>query len=98
MSEIQRRISWAQRLLQIVEKQKGISGHDAVSDALVRLTKEGFLQVENIHQQVIYSLTDAGVQRLEHERLRQSAVLSQFVEDSALEGSFRRFLDGPTQN
>jgi DNA-binding PadR family transcriptional regulator len=97
LSEIQRRAKWAERLLYLAATRKGKRGPDSLSEALGRLQREGCIKFERLGQQsgadIIYSLTDAGEHRLEQERARRHVIVSEFVEDSELDSSFRKFLD-----
>lgn len=97
MSEIQQRVSWAERLLYLAAIRKGKLGLDSLPEALERLQSEGCLKLARLSEQpdaeIIYSLTGAGERRLEQERARQESIVSQFVEDSELDASFRTFLD-----
>lgn len=69
----------------------------SIPAALDRLQREGwlrFVRPENhANAEPTYSLTEAGEQRLEQERVRRSWLVSQFVENSKLDQSFRRFLE-----
>ena len=95
--EIRQRIGWAERLLVVAAAKKGKPGLSSLSTTLERLQGEGWLKCEQSgrhpNAEVVYSLTDAGGQRLDHERARRHAIVSQFIEEPDLEGSFRRFLD-----
>jgi DNA-binding PadR family transcriptional regulator len=97
LSEIEQRIKWAQRLLYLAAKRKGKRPPDSLPGALERLQSEGFLNIERLVERpdtgIIYSLTEVGKHRVEQERTRRRLMVSQFVEDSELDGSFQKFLD-----
>lgn len=97
MSEIQQRLEWAERLLYLAAKRKGHRGPGALPEAVERLRSKGCLKLEGLIRQpdaeIICSLTDTGARRLEQERARRKLIVAQFVEDSDLDTSFRRFLD-----
>ena len=95
--EVQQREKWAERLLVVAAARRGTQSFDSLATALERLQREGWLKSERSGEQpspeITYSLTEAGEQRLEQERERRHLMVSQFVEDSELDASFRRFLD-----
>ena len=91
--EVQQRVQWAERLLQVAAAKKGRPTFSSLSTALERLQREGWITCERHPAESIYSLTEAGEHRLERERARRHSIVSEFVEDSKLDGSFQRFLD-----
>jgi DNA-binding PadR family transcriptional regulator len=97
VSEIQRCCKRAEWLLGLAAARKGKRGIGSLPTALERLQREGWLRLELPEEQagaeIIYSLTKAGEQRLEQGRAHRNWIVSQFVENSELDQSFRRFLD-----
>jgi DNA-binding PadR family transcriptional regulator len=95
--EIQQRVKWAEGLLVLAAARKWTRSLGSLTTALERLQHEGWLKPERLGEQpgpeIIYSLTDAGDLQLEQERARRHLIVSQFVEDGELDGSFRRFLN-----
>ena len=102
LSEIQQRLKWAERLLQVAGRNKGRQGPRGVLELLQILQAEGLLRVElrSAEQMTeeVYALTDSGAFRVAQERARNSSLVSQFVEEVDLDGSFRRFLDRNSSN
>jgi DNA-binding PadR family transcriptional regulator len=97
ISEIQQRVQWAERLLYVAAKRKGMRVLDSLSEALKSLQGNGSIKLESLGEQTgaetIYAITDAGQYWLEQERVRLTSIASQFIEDSELDTSFRKFLD-----
>lgn len=95
--EVRQRVQWAERLLQVAAAKKGRPTFSSLCTALERLQREGGVKCERSGErhpaESVYSLTEAGQHRLEQERARQHSIVSEFVEDSELDGSFQRFLD-----
>ena len=94
--EIQQRVTRLEKFLEMAaRKRRGSIAPLPV--VLERLQRAGWLQPTHVGVQpnadTVYSLTDSGKQRLEQERARLHLIVSEFVESSALDGSFQRFLD-----
>jgi hypothetical protein len=62
VSEIQRCIGWAEKLLYLAAERKGHRGPDALPEAIERLHSEGCLKLDQLgglpDAEIIYSLTD----------------------------------------
>ena len=91
--EIQKRVNWAEGLLLLTADRKGMGSLNSVTSTLERLQREGWRKLQRTSLEITYSLTESGEQRLEQERARRHFIASQFVEDSELDSSFRKFLN-----
>lgn len=97
VSEIQRCCQRAEWLLNSAAARKGKREVGSLPIALQKLQREGWLRRECPSEQasaeITYALTETGRQRLEQERTHRHGRVSQFIESSELDQSFRRFLD-----
>ncbi len=97
-SQLQVQAQKALLFLKLIALRKTQSTPDTLPAVLERLCREGWLHIEHQGSDVPdvvvnYWLTEMGERRLDEERKRREAMVSQFVEDSELDKSFRRFLD-----
>ena len=95
-SAIERRIQRVRAILDFAAARKGALGPASTETALERLRKAGWLETSRPQgvpgSETQYALTSEGRKQLELEQTRRESSLASFVEDGALDGSFRRFL------
>ena len=94
---IEQRMQRIHRMLELAAERSGKFSPGSSMTALHRLERAGWLTVEwqQAHSgpEKVYSLTSIGREQLEAQRKHRSSALSGFVEDRALDDSFRRFLN-----
>ena len=98
VSEVQRRLEPIFTYLALVAARTRRQSSGSLLTALQRLQREGWLKAERLGEQpdpeTVYSLTALGEQRIKEEMTRRGSIVSQFIEDAALDKSFREFLKG----
>lgn len=96
-ADIDRRIERVRRMLELAAERTRKPSPGSIVAALQRLERSGWAEIQcseaDSSPKKFYSLSPAGRDQLEAERMNRSSAVARFVEDSGWEHSFREFLN-----